>query len=760
MTLYRLRLSKGLSLRRMASLLGMAGHGGLSDYEKGLRIPPEDLVVAYERALKVRDGQLRELREQALAERAEAMVRDSAAAPVAELPADIADFTGRAAEIADIEAAAITVISGKPGVGKTALAVHVAHRNTAAYPDVQLYCDLSGVHNPADPSEVLGRVLRALGVAASQVPGGLDERAALYRSLLAGRRALVVLDNAATETQVRPLLPGAPHCLTMITSRSRLAGLSGVHRLTLTAPDTDAAVTMLAEIIGQGRVCDEPHAAAELVTACGQLPLAVRIVGNRLTGWPEWSLQHLVGRLADERQRLTWLKAGDLDARAAFGTSYAAISTDHQLLFRRLGLVPGPDFGAELAAALTGAAPEVAEQRLDDLAAASLIEPSPFPGRYQFHDLLRLYAKELVDADPERDAVAEAMVDWLLRTAICASVALAPPGQAVHDSAGRFDGDWDGAVDWLDAERDNVVGAARLANDHRVGALVADFAWYLDLRAQWEIFRDLSELAQFTAPDLGSAAMAWNCLGLAYSGLCEFGEAARCHQRAAELAGAAGDLAEEAHAYDKLGVALWGLGRFAEAVGHHRRTAEIGEQLGDDWLRGGGLSHLGYALNELRRFAEAEDVLREASRLAIGSGYDRSLAMRNDGLGVALSGLGRFAEAKDCHEQALVVFLATGDRWAEAMARHGLGVALAGLGRTTEALEQIGEANRMFGVLNDRLQQAHVLRSLGMLVSCTNTAAARPYLRQSLDRYRELGVPQADEVRRLLAELDDTASDD
>jgi len=208
LALYRLRLSRGLSLRVLARRLGMAGHGGLAEYEKGRRIPPEDVVLACERVLGVRDGRLRQLRERALAERAADRVRDrqgaagpAAAVPVAQLPADIADFAGREAEAGELCAlpGGIVVISGKPGVGKTALAVHVAHALTAGYPDAQFYCDLYGVHDPADPADVLARMLRALGMADSQLPPGLEDRAGLYRSLLHGRRAVLVLDNAAGE---------------------------------------------------------------------------------------------------------------------------------------------------------------------------------------------------------------------------------------------------------------------------------------------------------------------------------------------------------------------------------------------------------------------------------------------------------------------------------------------------------------------------------------------------------------------------------
>lgn len=417
LTLYRLRLSRGLSLRVLARRLGMSGHGGLTEYEKGRRIPPEDVVVACERVLGVRDGQLRRLRERALAERAEAKTHDlrvvlkpTGAVPVAQLPADLADFAGREAETLELrsEAGGIAVISGTPGVGKTTLAVHVAHLMAAGYSDAHLYCNLRGARDPAQPADVLANVIRALGIGDAQLPGDLDGRIGLFRSLLHGRRAVLVLDEVADEAQVRPLLPGGPGCLTLITSRSRLAGLSGVRRLGLEVPRLEDAVQLLAGIVGRERAEAEPKAARELVHLCGRLPLALRIIGNRLAAWPRWTLTHLNSRLVEEQNRLDWFRVGDLDLRRTFGTAYNAVDEPSRRLFLLLSTTPGQLFGPAAAAALAETSMLTAETTLDRLAAAGLIEAASAPGEYRLHELLRQYAAERLRSQADAGSVAVA----------------------------------------------------------------------------------------------------------------------------------------------------------------------------------------------------------------------------------------------------------------------------------------------------------------------------------------------------------------
>jgi tetratricopeptide (TPR) repeat protein len=624
------------------------------------------------------------------------------------------------------------------------------------------------VHAPADPADLLAAMIRALGGADGPLPAGLAERSALYRSLLHGRRALVVLDDAAGEEQVRPLLPGGPHCRTLVTSRSPLTGLAGGHRIGLDVPDTGTAVRLLSEIIGAERVAAEPAAAVRLVTACGLLPLAVRIAGNRLAAWPDWTLTYLTGRLATERDRLAWLTAGDLEVRSAFALSYRALADPARRLFRRLSLVPGPHFGTDLAAALSdeapsdaalsdeapggaGGGPGAGEVLLDELSAVGLVEPAVEAGRYRLHDLLRLYAAERLRDEEAGGAAADRLTGYLLDTAHRAAVVVAPVGAAVGAPAAGALPDRAAALGWLDDELANVLGAARLAADERVVDLLRELVWYLDLRCLWGELRELSELAQSVAPDLSAAAMAWNCRGLAYTGMGEYEEAVRSHQRAAELAGSVGDRVEEGSAYDKLGVALWGLGRFAEAADCHRRDVEVCREQGDVWGEAAGLNHLGYALRRQGRLVEAVECHRRAVVLMRDIGDTRSEAMGTCTLGAALAGLGRHAEAYDCQERALAAFTVVGDEWAVGTARHGLAVALAGLGRPDAALEQLRLALATFRTVRDRMWEARTWQTRGDVLAATgDQEQARSCWRRALDRFTELDSPEAAEVRTLL----------
>ncbi|MGH3940824.1 MAG: BTAD domain-containing putative transcriptional regulator [Pseudonocardiaceae bacterium] len=343
--------------------------------------------------------------------------------PPAQLPSDLADFTGRDAELAAIAQHMITAvdrsgmvpiatIAGKAGVGKTALAVHAAHQLRGHYPHGQLYVDLRGAQaQPLDAAQVLGRFLRALGVATSAVPDDIEERAALYRSRLVNRRLLIVLDNAADEQQLRPLLPATSGCAVLITSRPRLSGLSGTHRIDLDILTPDQAVELLAWIAGPQRVAEEIAAAEEIVRLCGYLPLAVRVAGLRLGARPHWRLTRLVADLTDEHHRLDELALGGLEVRASLALSYESLPELAKKAFRRLGLLDAPDFPAWVCAALLDIPQTRAENLMDALVDAQLLDtagPDNTGGqRYRYHDLLRAYARELVIAqEPVTDRLA------------------------------------------------------------------------------------------------------------------------------------------------------------------------------------------------------------------------------------------------------------------------------------------------------------------------------------------------------------------
>lgn len=294
----------------------------------------------------------------------------------------------------------ICAVDGMAGVGKTTLAVHAGHRLAERFPDGQVFLDLHGHtpgHRPLDPSAALDALLRAAGVADDRVPAGLHARAALWRTASAGRRVLIVLDNAVDAAQVRPLLPGTPGCRVLITSRRRLSDLDATHTVSLDVLPSDDAVALLAGVLGPERAAAEPGAVAELVELCGRLPLAVRITGGRLRSRPGWAVAHLVRRMR-AGYRLAELTTGDRSVDAALTSSYERLGPSQRRFFRLLGRLPGPDLDAPIASALASIGPGEAERLLEDLVDVHLLQ-QPLPGRYRFHELVHEYVR-MAAAEP------------------------------------------------------------------------------------------------------------------------------------------------------------------------------------------------------------------------------------------------------------------------------------------------------------------------------------------------------------------------
>ncbi|MER6556627.1 BTAD domain-containing putative transcriptional regulator [Streptomyces sp. NPDC001027] len=401
----------------------------------------------------------------------------------AQLPATVPDFTGRAAfvaELSEVLAAAggggsggvmaVSALAGIGGVGKTTLAVHVAHQARPVFPDGQLYVDLQGAGaRAAEPETVLGAFLRALGAAESAIPDSLEERAALYRSLLDGRRILVLLDNARDAAQVRPLLPGTEGCAALVTSRVRMVDLAGAHLVDLDVMSPDEALALFTRIVGEERVASEREAALDVVAACGFLPLAIRIAASRLASRRTWTVSVLAAKLADERRRLDELQAGDLAVKATFELGYGALDAAQARAFRLLGLADGPDVSLRAAAAVLDLPPEDAEDLLESLVDTSLLE-SAAPGRYRYHDLVRLYARACAERDEqaagEREVAMSRLLDFYLATAT-GVYAIERPGERVLDHLSR--GDYPGlafadrgqALDWLFTEASGLLAAVQ-----------------------------------------------------------------------------------------------------------------------------------------------------------------------------------------------------------------------------------------------------------------------------------------------------------
>ncbi|KZB82976.1 ATP-binding protein [Amycolatopsis regifaucium] len=582
------------------------------------------------------------------------------AAAICALPAPLADLCGRESELAQLsakvaEGGGVVAIVGQAGVGKTALAVTAADRVRGDFPDGCFAVNLRGMdEEPLSARAALDRLLRALDVAPGQVPVSESERSALLRMLLDGRKVLLLLDNAADEAQVRPLLVTGPGSLTLITCRRTLAGLEGARWLGLEPLSDEGATGLLALIAGADRVRAEPAAARELVELCGYLPLAVRIAGNRLATRPQWSLAQLADRLRDEGTRLRALAAGDLQLRSAFDLSYRAVSAGARRLFRRLATVPGADFGLELACVVSGAAPADVREHLDELVDASLLQTTAAPERHQFHDLIRLFAEERFEAEEDPSA-RDVVLAHLLGKAAEAARLFYPKAP----ETGRF-GSRDDVARWLDVEGDNWVAAQRVAARkgwHReVSELAVALHWYSDGRSGqrpwWEIF----SLGAAAANALGNAAdeaKLLNFVGWACNVCLDDAQGAvEAHRRALDIATRIGDRTERTWATIYLGQVLRYAGKDAEAFEYAKRGYESAGELPFWDGQSSARNVYGQSLLAAGRHAEALAVhralLADAERFAGDTypGLHRMLkALTLRAIGDVLGGLAEWREA-------------------------------------------------------------------------------------------------------------------
>jgi tetratricopeptide (TPR) repeat protein len=634
--------------------------------------------------------------------------RAAKAAALCALPPDVRDLVGREAELdrvrADASDGGIVAIVGHPGVGKTTLAVAAAHRLRADFPDGCFWLDLRGMDDePVTARDALDRLLRALGVAPEHMPFEQAEQVALFRVLLADRRVLVVLDNAVDEAQVRPLLAAGTGCLTVVTCRQALAGLEGARWLWLEPLESTDAIGLLSGIAGAGRVREEPAAAAELVELCGFLPLALRIAGNRLVTRPHWSLEYVVAQLRDESTRLASLSAGDLQLRSAFEVSYRRLSPAARLVFRRLAALPGPDFGAELAAIATELAEPEVRACLDELADANLVQVTAAAGRFQFHDLIRIFAADRLEAEEpadERERRLRAGLEYLLGTAARAAKLFFP---GIHESEG-FAG-LDDATEWLGREAGNWTAAQRVAARLGWHRAVVDVAramhWYSDsrwLHGPWDRVFGLGVASARALDSREDLAVLLNFLGWAQQVCLGDNETALVtHREALAVALEVGNRREQVWARAYLGTVLMRLGDLDEAL---EVTLDACSTAGNFpfWEVEISVRHrLGRVLREMHRYEEAITVLR--ALLADATKHEgevsdwtrrRSLGLVIEVIGHCLSGLRRWREAAETFHEARTLF-ASGDLSSQAgtAALHeGVAWRNAGeFGRARECLE-------------------------------------------------------------------------
>jgi transcriptional regulator with XRE-family HTH domain len=483
------RRAARLTLEQLAEVSGVSARS-LSDMERGRSRGPQHRTVTALADALVLDG---DARKQFIELARDGRLRDHWTRPVGvcELPRLVDDFTGRGADLAWISdlayaespqgAGVVGLITSSGGMGKTTLAIRAAHALRPSFPGGVLFLDLFGMSGqPMAAGDALQLLLRALGVADGQVPDDFQERASSYRSLLRDRRALIVLDNAGSEEQVRPLLPGDSPSRTLITSRPLLAGLEGVRRLALQPLALPEARELLTGILRERATAGDEAALTRLAEFCEGMPLALRIIGNRLVSRPGWDAAELAARLADEQTRLDQFKAGDLKVASAFATSYEQLADPARRMFRRLAVVPGRDFDATLAAVAGGMPAGDAWDALDELVDLGLLHDGA-AGRYRFHDLVRLFARTRLDQEPlaERAALTGRVTSWLLRTATMAGRWFEPglagrPAQPDPDLA--VISSTEDAELWLRVNVDNWLGALRSAAASGQHSLVLDCA--------------------------------------------------------------------------------------------------------------------------------------------------------------------------------------------------------------------------------------------------------------------------------------------
>jgi len=625
-----------------------------------------------------------------------------------QLPAPPQSFTGRARELAQLDAVAatadkaptvvISAMSGIAGVGKSALAVYAANRLAKHFPDGQLYVNLQGAAAgmaPLDPLEVLGRFLRALGVSGDQVPAEVDEAAARFRSELADRRLLVVLDNAHDIDQVLPLLPGQSGCAALITSRRVLAGLDVASHLHLGVLEADEAIKLLGRLAGQDRVALEPEATLEVARRCGWLPLALRIAGARLAARPGWPVRALAERLADATHRLEELQASGLAVRASFEVSLHALQhsadpVDHSAAraFGLLGLPDGPDLSLTAAARLLDEPEPATDRLLERLVDAQLLE-TPSPGRYQFHDLMRLYAHQQATRQypaSARMAALTRLFGFLTATA-WQSLRLLRPGDRRLATADprwaqgelRFV-DAAAALSWLEAERVNLMAAIGQAAA-AAPAIPADVVYQLT-RALFGFF----DVRSYWHDEL------------------------RADETALRLARAAGDRAAQAQACIDLGSLHYQTGRYQEGIVLLREGLVLARELGDRFGEAASLSNLGSIHERLGNYQEALTWQQDSLTLRreLGDRFGEAASLNN--FGVVHERLGNYREAIACQQDSLTICRELGDRHGQAEALRDLGDALLGAGRPQQAREAWQEALELCEAL--QLPQAEELRAL------------------------------------------------
>jgi DNA-binding SARP family transcriptional activator/tetratricopeptide (TPR) repeat protein len=753
---WRRRTDDRFRMRLMIALHASArSPEALEAFRAGRQIAKEDLGLEPGRALQavhqaiIEGARATELlaHVQLSSEIGAAPHREAPEIPPNRLPAEVRNFTGRASELQKLDQLlgteqpdsimVVSVISGAAGVGKTALAVAWAQRRSNEFPDGLLHLDLHGYSpdQPLGPAEGMSPLLETLGVTPEQIPGSADAQAMLYRSKLAGKRMLILLDNANSADQVRPLLPGAGACVVLVTSRSALGGLvarDGARRIDIGPLPASESIVLLSEIIGLPRIAAEQRAAAEVADSCGHLPLALRIAAERVAARSGVTLSALASELASERDRLDVLATpgGDpaTSVRLVFSWSYRTLDTSAQRAFRLLSLASGPDIGIPAAAALCQMAPASVRGILDELSSEHLLDEVSY-GRYRCHDLLRVYADERAENDElagERDAAVRSMLTWYLYTSDAADQILLPRklhvplGPASEFPAPLKFSTPAQALAWCRTEKANLTAAVRDAAERGFHTI----AWKL-AATMWGYFYLQKPLADWKAT----------------------------YEIGLKSARKASDLHGEALMLFGLGTANWSTEECELAIEKYKEALPVWRHIGHKLGEAMTLNNLGAAHAKLEQFDDALSHLHSALQIRHSIGDERGQAQTMTNIGEVMLDSGDARSAYRQTQAALRLSERIRYRYGEAEASYVLAMSAMSLGRHVPALPRLGRSLELRREFGDRQGEAEALATLGEAqLAAGSEAAARQSWEQALAIFEQLDGPKAADIRGRLGQ--------
>jgi tetratricopeptide (TPR) repeat protein len=652
------------------------------------------------------------------------------------LPKDIADFTGRTDYIQEIVAVLqqgkIVAVNGMGGVGKSALAIHVAHQLTPQFPDAQLYVDLRGQSEfPLEPQAVLIQFLQALtGRDESQLPTDLDGLAGQYRSVLSNQKALIVLDNARDKLQIEPLLPGSASCGAIVTSRLPLGSLPGAQLLKLGAMSPEEGLDYLKQQLGSVRVEAELAAAQEIVDLCGRLPLALAIAGGALKEETTWTLTDYGARLRDEQRRLERLQLDDLDLRASFNLSYARLAETEQQLFAAVGCLPGVDFGEEVAAAVMEWEAETTQETLRRLVRVRVLEGWE-GGRYQFHDLMRLFAREQLGTTEQEITLGRAL-DWYCKKAGFWNNGLNPVkcrqlAQELAAESEHSQEEWEQALprmalDWFEAEEGNWVAVMQqlqgLDRGDGAVALAANLAPFFSLRGYWADLVTIHEIAKACAEEVGNSAGVagtLNNLGLVYRDQGKWQDAITAFEQSLEILRQLRAVYGIALTLGNLGSVYYRQGKWQDAIAAYEQSLQTKQELGDIHGFAQTLNNLGNVYRDQGRWTEAIAVYEQSLQTKQELGDVHGVAQTLANLGLVYRDQGKWPEAIAAFEQDLQISRQLGDVHGVAQTLANLGLVYSDQGKWSEAIAAYEQSLQTKQELGDVHGVAQTLANLGLV---------------------------------------------